>query len=115
MLRGWSMQTRASRGVVTVDLTRLGLAEVERIRESLVALAPVSTLVLDFRRVTDIQADAVSKLAGVLGALKHVHLEFRGMTLRQARLLDGVRRRSDRDPFACPKFVLDLRRGARGL
>ncbi len=110
------MQVRTSGGALTVDLERLGLAEVERICETLVALAPVSSLILDFRRGSEIQADAVSKLAGVFDELKDVRLEFRGVTLRQARLLDSVRRRrNEREPATGPKFVLDLRRAARGL
>ncbi len=101
--------------MLTVDLRRLGPTEVERIHESLLALAPVSALVLDFRRAGDLEPEAVSMLGQVLDGLDGIALELRGVTLRQARLLEAMRRGRDGwEPDAAgPWFVLDLRRGAR--
>lgn len=82
------MQVQASEGGVSVKLgSRFGLAEAERLREALVAFAPVSEVVIDFGDVREFEDVAVVPLARMLSGLRHAKVKLRGLTLHQARML----------------------------
>ena len=87
------MSITSSQGVMTVELHRFGAEEAERVHEALLALAPVSALVLDLRRASDVQAAALAWLARELDGLGGMRIELRGVTMHQARLLEYLRRR----------------------
>jgi hypothetical protein len=89
------MHVHARDGVLTVELSRFGVWEAEHLHEHLLRLAPVSGLVLDFRRVTEFQDAAILSLAGIVEELKCQKLELRGVTTHQARLLAYLREPPD--------------------
>ncbi len=90
------MHVQARDGALTVEMTRFSIREAERLHEYLLALAPVSSLVLDFRHVTEFQDAAILSLAGIVEELDCKKLELRGVTHHQARLLEYLREPSER-------------------
>ncbi len=82
------MLVRASAGTLFIRFkSRFGASEAERLREAILAFAPLSELVIDFTDVREFEDVAIVPLARTLGGLKHVPVRLRGLTLHQARML----------------------------
>ncbi len=66
---------------------RFAAPEVERISEAALAMAPLSTLTLNFGAVQQFDLTALVPLVRALEALRNVTVVFTGLTAHQAKML----------------------------
>jgi hypothetical protein len=85
---------------VTLELTkgrlrlelrhRFGLGEADRLEEAVVAMAPLSSLTVDFLEVHEAEEAALARLAEILADLRPIEVALRGLTPRHARVLERL-------------------------
>ncbi len=67
--------------------TRFGIREAERVHETVLALAPVTQLTLDFTGVREFHDSMVPKLAEALREQRGAKVVLVGLTVHQSRML----------------------------
>lgn len=82
------MEVDATPGALQLEFdSRFTVADAKHLRESVLALAPVARLTLDFTRVRELQDSALAILATTLKALPRTRIVVRGLTMHHWRLL----------------------------
>jgi hypothetical protein len=81
------MVARVRPGTASVVYPRFTVPDAEHLRDTLLALRPISRLDLDFTRVREFQDSAIAILASALNALPETEIVLRGLTMHQRRLL----------------------------
>jgi len=91
------MRLELTEGELTLQLRhRFALAEANRVHEAVAALAPLSRLTVDFLDIRESEDRAFARLAETLLDLRPVDVALRGLTLRQAHVLDRLLARAGR-------------------
>jgi STAS domain-containing protein len=67
--------------------SRFTVADAKHLRDSVLALAPIGRLTLDFTRVRDLQDAALATVAATLSGLHDTRVVVRGLTTHHWRLL----------------------------
>ena len=82
------MEVDATPGMLKLQFdSRFTVADAAHLRDSVLALAPIARLTLDFTRVRELQDAAIAILAATLDVLRGTCIVVRGLTAHQWRLL----------------------------
>ncbi len=82
------MTIDATPGALRLEFdSRFTVADANQLHESVLALAPIARLTLDFTRVRDLQDAAIAILAATLTALRGTRVVVRGLRTHHWRLL----------------------------
>jgi STAS domain-containing protein len=83
-----TMEVDATPGALQLQFdSRFTVSDAKRLRDSVLALAPVARLTLDFTRVRELHDSAIAILAGTLKALPRTRIVVRGLSMHHWRLL----------------------------
>jgi hypothetical protein len=83
-----TMEADATPGVLQLQFdSRFTVADATHLRDSVLALAPIKRVTLDFTRVRELQDAAIAILAATLSLLSGSRVVLRGLTAHHWRLL----------------------------